>query len=143
MAMLMAGFSITVSPFQGRRPQRRWMWLLFPNRPLWAFFFWAASLSFASTEIAMPKRSHRTDAHAATLAIVTLFIGGKTNAISLDDIQLWTGSGTNEAALVIEWNAPLIFNYTTAPAPLANKTMVWGYRFNGTATGTQMLQAIA
>jgi hypothetical protein len=27
-------------------------------------------------------------------------------AISLDDIQLWTGSGTNRAALVIEWNSP-------------------------------------
>ena len=25
---------------------------------------------------------------------------------------------------------------------MANKTLVWGYRFNGTATGTQMFNAI-
>jgi hypothetical protein len=64
-------------------------------------------------------------------------------AISLDDIQLWTGSGTNRAALVIDWNSPEVFNFTTVPAPVATKTMVWGYRFNGAATGTQMLEAIA
>ena len=55
---------------------------------------------------------------------------------------MWTGSGTNRAALVIEWNPPEVFNYTTVPAPVANKTLVWGYRFNGTPTGTQMLEAI-
>jgi hypothetical protein len=64
------------------------------------------------------------------------------HAISLDDVQLWAGSGTNRAALVVEWNSPEILNQTTVPAPIANKTMVWGYRFNGTATGTQMLEAI-
>jgi hypothetical protein len=64
------------------------------------------------------------------------------HAISLDVIQLWAGSGTNRAALVVEWNSPELFNQTTVPAPVANKTMVWGYRFNGTATGTQMLDAI-
>lgn len=63
-------------------------------------------------------------------------------AISLDDIQLWTGAGSNRAALVIEWNSPEVFNNTTVPAPIANKTMVWGYQFNGTATGSQMLDAI-
>lgn len=63
-------------------------------------------------------------------------------AISMDDIQLWAGSGTNRAALVVEWNSPELLNQTTVPAPVANKTMVWGYRFNGTATGTQMLDAI-
>ncbi|MFZ1074697.1 MAG: hypothetical protein WAO21_14825 [Verrucomicrobiia bacterium] len=66
----------------------------------------------------------------------------RAQAISLDDIQLWAGSGTNRAALVIEWNPPEVFNYTTVPAPVANKTLVWGYRFNGTPTGTQMLEAI-
>jgi hypothetical protein len=63
-------------------------------------------------------------------------------AISLDDIQLWAGSGTNRAAVVIEWNPPELLNQTTVPAPISSKTMVWGYRFNGTATGTQMLDAI-
>jgi hypothetical protein len=49
-------------------------------------------------------------------------------AISLDDIQIWTGSGTNRAALVIEWNSPEVYNNTTVSAPIANKTLVWGYR---------------
>jgi hypothetical protein len=60
----------------------------------------------------------------------------------LDDIQIWTGSGTNRAALVIEWNSPIVFNNSTVAAPIANKTLVWGYRFNGTATGIQMFNAI-
>ena len=76
------------------------------------------------------------------LALASLFLVSKSPAISLDDIQLWTGSGTNRAALVIEWNPPIVFNNTTVPAPVANKTFVWGYRFNGSATGTQMFNAI-
>ena len=76
------------------------------------------------------------------LALAGLFLVSKSPAISLDDIQLWTGSGTNRAALVIEWSPPESFNNTTVPVPVANKTLVWGYRFNGTATGTQMLDAI-
>lgn len=77
------------------------------------------------------------------LALASLFVVAKCPAISLDDIQIWTGSGTNRAALVIEWNSPeIINNGNTVPAPVANKTLVWGYRFNGAATGTQMLTAI-
>jgi hypothetical protein len=77
------------------------------------------------------------------LALASVFVCSHVHAISLDDIQLWTGSGTNRAALVIEWNTPLVFNQTTVPAPVADKTLVWGYRFNGPATGTQMFDAIA
>ena len=76
------------------------------------------------------------------LALASLSACPIAHAISLDDIQLWTGSGTNRAALVIQWNPPEIYNNTTVPAPVANKTMVWGYRFNGSATGTQMFNAI-
>jgi hypothetical protein len=88
------------------------------------------------------KKLRRT-AIVAGIATAGLFGSGEAKAISLDDIQLWTGSGTNEAALVIEWNAPLLFNNSTVPAPVANKTMVWGYRFNGMSTGAEMLQSIA
>jgi hypothetical protein len=62
--------------------------------------------------------------------------------ISLDDIQLWTGSGTNRAALVIEWSVPLSLANSTVSAPVADKTLVWGYRFNGLATATAMLDAV-
>ncbi len=46
-------------------------------------------------------------------------------------IQDWVGTGANEAAFEIDWN-----NGT------ANDDLVWGYRWNGTATGEQMLDAI-
>jgi len=77
-----------------------------------------------------------------TLALAGCAFAANLQAITTNDIQLWTGSGTNRAAMVIEWNSPVVFNLTTVPAPVANKTMVWGYQFNGTATGTQMLDAI-
>ncbi len=76
-------------------------------------------------------------------ALAGLFLVSSSSlAVSLDDIQLWTGSGTNRAAVVIEWNTPKIFNNTSVPAPVANKTMVWGYRFDGAATGTEMFNAV-
>jgi hypothetical protein len=89
----------------------------------------------------MRSSFHLTSVVALAMAgLVSVF---QSRAISLDDIPLWTGSGTNRAALVIEWNPPEIFNGTTVPAPVTGKTLVWGYRFNGPATGTQMFNAIA
>ncbi len=76
------------------------------------------------------------------LAMAGALFAVNSRAISLNDIQLWTGSGTNRAAMIIEWNSPVSLDQTTVPAPIATKTMVWGYRFNGTATGTQMFDAI-
>jgi len=76
------------------------------------------------------------------LVFASLVFVPRSRAFSLDDIQVWTGAGTNRAALVIEWNTPEVFNYTTVPAPVANKTLVWGYRFNGTVNGTQMINSI-
>jgi hypothetical protein len=89
----------------------------------------------------MPKKSHSTTL-TVSLAILTGFIGGKASAISLDDIQLWAGSGTNRAALVIEWSVPQSLTNSSVPLPVADKALVWGYRFNGAASGTQMLEAI-
>lgn len=51
---------------------------------------------------------------------------------SFDNIQYWAGNGTNRAALVLQWNDGL------GPSSLA-----WGYRWNGAATGLQLLRAIA
>lgn len=53
-------------------------------------------------------------------------------SFSFDDIQFWVGSGSKRAALVIEWhdgNRP--------------DAMVWGYRWDGEATGHDMIVAIA
>jgi hypothetical protein len=79
---------------------------------------------------------------SSLLALAGLLFVGKTSAVSLDDIQFWTGTGTNRAALVIEWSVPEDFTYSSVPAPIADKSLVWGYRFNGTATAEQMLTNI-
>ena len=53
-------------------------------------------------------------------------------SFTFDDIQYWVGNGSNKAALVIEWhdgNRP--------------DAMVWGYRWDGEATGHNMIVAIA
>lgn len=52
--------------------------------------------------------------------------------INFSDIQYWVGTGTNEAAFVVQWN--------DSKNPDA---LVWGFRWNGTATGEDMLKAIA
>jgi hypothetical protein len=77
-----------------------------------------------------------------TLAIASLFLVSKSSAVSLNDIRVWAGSGTNRAALVVEWSTPESSVYSTVPAPIADKTFVWGYRFNGAPTASQMLAAI-
>ncbi len=73
------------------------------------------------------------------LAVASLFVTVKASAVSFNDIQFWTGAGTNRAALVIEWSAPEDFTGSTVPAPIADKSLVWGYRFNGTVTAAQMV----
>jgi hypothetical protein len=76
------------------------------------------------------------------LLLVSVFLCiGMANAIAFaspyddfdfDDIDFWVGSGSNEAALVIDWND------TIDPVSLA-----WGYRWDGSATGQTMLSAVA
>ena len=53
-------------------------------------------------------------------------------AFTFDDIQFWAGEGDNEAAIVIQWadeNTP--------------NAIVWGYRWNGEATGLDLAVAVA
>lgn len=53
-------------------------------------------------------------------------------SFTFDDIKYWVGKGQNRAALVIEWhdgNDP--------------DAIVWGYRWNGNASGLDMISAIA
>src|SRR5882672_10785647 len=64
------------------------------------------------------------------------------HATSLDDIQFWSGSGTNRAALVISWTSPEVRNNTTVPNPAADKSLVWGYQWNGTNNALQMFDTI-
>jgi hypothetical protein len=63
-----------------------------------------------------------------------LFWAGAASAApiaSFDDIKFWVGTGANRAALVIDWQDG------TSPA------LAWGYRWDGSATGEAMVNAIA
>lgn len=51
---------------------------------------------------------------------------------SLNQITDWVGSGSNEAGFIIDWN-----NGQTT------QSLIWGYRWNGTATAEDMLRALA
>ncbi len=63
-------------------------------------------------------------------------------ALNLDDIQFWTGTGTNRAVMLIEWKAPEVFNSTEVMSPIIHKTLAWGYRWNGESNASEMFNAI-
>jgi len=51
---------------------------------------------------------------------------------SLDDITYWVGSGSNRAGLVVDWNDGT-----------SKESFAWGYRWDGVASGADMLFDIA
>ena len=57
----------------------------------------------------------------------TSSLGGPVT--TFDDITFWVGSGGNRAAMVIDWD----------DASAADESLAWGYRWDGTATGEDML----
>lgn len=75
----------------------------------------------------------------AALALSAL---NSASALSLDGVQVWTGAGTNRAAMVIEWSSPEVLTNTAVPPPIAAKTLAWGYRWNGDATAADMFKAV-
>jgi len=68
--------------------------------------------------------------------------GLHANALSLNEIQFWSGTGTNRAAMVIEWSSPEVLTNTSVPVPISTKSLAWGFRFNGNATAEDMFNAI-
>ena len=52
---------------------------------------------------------------------------------TFDDVEFWIGSGANRAAVAIDW----VEDSTDEPA------LVWGYRWDGIASGRDMLTAVA
>jgi hypothetical protein len=75
---------------------------------------------------------HMNGAHIGALGLVVCAAGAYAS-FSFDDIGYWIGSGANEAALVIDWNGP----DGADPVSLA-----WGFRWDGVATGQDMLTAV-
>jgi hypothetical protein len=72
--------------------------------------------------------------YIAGACVFAFLIASTTSAdpFTFDDIKFWVGSGTNRAALVIDW----VEDSTELPA------LAWGYRWDGGATGSDMLTAI-
>jgi hypothetical protein len=56
--------------------------------------------------------------------------------MTLDEIDFWVGQGANRAALAIDWN-----DADTA-AGRSERVKVWGFRWDGQATGADMVQAV-
>lgn len=53
------------------------------------------------------------------------------HAFGFQDITNWAGTGTKQAALVIDWNDGV-----------NPESLVWGFRWNGGATGQDLLNAV-
>ncbi len=75
---------------------------------------------------------HRAASALLTFAALVTTLPAATLVNSFTDIQYWVGTGTQSAALVIDWN-----NAGVATS------FAWGYHWNGAATGEDMLEAIA
>ncbi|HOX55296.1 MAG TPA: hypothetical protein P5205_01860 [Candidatus Paceibacterota bacterium] len=68
---------------------------------------------------------------ALAMTIATACGAWPVSAATFDDIQFWAGSGANRAALVIDWNDGK-----------SAESLLWGYRWDGTATGLDMLLGV-
>lgn len=78
----------------------------------------------------MVQGHERTDIKQAP-AVRAIIKNVEDKSFTFDDIRFWVGEGENRAALVIDWY--------DGKGP----TMVWGYRWNGTANGMDMVNAVA
>ena len=74
------------------------------------------------------------------LALVTVMMGMlsamvavSAHAVDFSDITTWVGSGSNQAGLIVDWNGD----------GLLPQYQVWGYKWDGAASGEDMLKAVA
>lgn len=87
----------------------------------------------------MMPRTQSSSARSVVVGLLFVYfcafswpISSRADTFSFDDIELWVGSGANRAAMVIDW-----VESSAEPPALA-----WGYRWDGSATGRDMLLAI-
>lgn len=66
-----------------------------------------------------------------SLALASLLAIHSLHAATFGDIQYWAGTGANQAALVIDWKDGK-----------THESLLWGYRWDGSATGLDMLNSI-
>jgi hypothetical protein len=74
---------------------------------------------------------------------VLIAAGTAQASFTFDDMDVWAGSGSNSAGLVVHWSSPEVFNNTSMPAPVADASYAWGYRFEGTPNAEDMMVALA
>ena len=77
------------------------------------------------------------------LSIVLLTAGAARADFNFTDMDFWTGSGANQAGMVIHWSSPEVFNNTSMPAPAADVSLAWGYRFDEASNAEDMMVALA
>jgi hypothetical protein len=82
----------------------------------------------------MTRKCGSRIADCGMMLAALLLLASHTRAAvtSLDDIESWVGSGANRAGVVLDWNG----DATTDSA------LVWGFRWDGAATGEAMLRAV-
>ena len=93
------------------------------------------SAAFAQKETFRVQGHERPDlVRPTTMAqsLSTRETATEENTFSFDDILFWVGEGANRAALVVDWHDEAL-----------DHALVWGYRWNGEATGYDMISAIA
>jgi hypothetical protein len=70
---------------------------------------------------------------ARLIVLIGLTLNATAGPVTnFDDILYWVGSGANQSALAIDWDGQ----------SSADNSLVWGYRWDGTAKGVDMLTAI-
>ena len=80
------------------------------------------------------------EAKIAALSVLVLQAGAQAGLVgTMDDVLFWTGSGSNRAVLVIDWN-----DGKAAPGSEFGESLAWGFRWpTGEArTGEQLVRAI-
>jgi hypothetical protein len=66
-----------------------------------------------------------------SLAAASLFSLLSAGAATFGDVQFWVGSGANQAGFIVDWNDGK-----------AAESIMWGYRWDGAASGLDMFQAV-
>ena len=79
--------------------------------------------------VSRPRPFLRTAPAAFAAVLMLTGVCRAGSVTTLDDIEFWVGGGSNRAGLVIDW--------ADGRDPLA-----WGYRWDGDATGEDMLRAV-
>lgn len=69
--------------------------------------------------------------YKSLLILSGLISAAFSQAFTLDDITTWAGTGAKRAAFIVDWNDGV-----------NPESLVWGFRWDGNATGLQMLNSI-